>query len=100
MLINVNILYNKLKQHYNNKIYFVNTTQCSHNIKEVSSTELFKDVKTYTSSLMQCGYPEKYMVDTIRRALRIYDKMLEEDHDGTHLYNYDIKYWNVVARRK
>ena len=37
----------------------------------------------YMSRMMQCGYPEKYRVDTLGRALRIYNKMLEDDHDGT-----------------
>ena len=45
------------------------------------------------------GYPEKYRVDTLSRALRIYDKMLEEDHDGTRPI-YRPTDWNVVARRK
>jgi hypothetical protein len=48
---------------------------------------------------MQCGYPKKYMVAYLSRALRIYDKMLEEDHDGTRPI-YRPKAWNVVARRK
>ena len=32
----------------------------------------------YMSRMMQNGYPEKYRVDTLVRALRIYDKMVEE----------------------
>ena len=53
----------------------------------------------YMSRMMQCGYPEKYRVDNFSRALRIYDKMLEEDHDGSRPI-YRPKEWNVVARRK
>ena len=48
---------------------------------------------------MHCGYPEKYRVDTLNRALRIFDKMKEEDNNGTRPL-YRPKDWNVVARRK
>ena len=53
----------------------------------------------YMSRMMYSGYPEKYRVDTLSRAFRIYDKMLEEDRDDTRPI-YRPKDWNVVARRK
>ena len=33
----------------------------------------------YMLRMMQHGYPQQYRVDTLRRALRIYDHMVEED---------------------
>jgi hypothetical protein len=48
---------------------------------------------------MHCGYPEKYRVDTLNRAISIFDKMKEEDNNGTRPL-YRPKDWNVVARRK
>ena len=56
-------------------------------------------LSTYMSRMMHCGYPEKYRVDTLNRALRIFDKMKEEDNNGTRPL-YRPKDWNVVARRK
>ena len=47
---------------------------------------------------MLSGYPVKYRADTLRRSLRIYDKMCEEDFDGTRPL-YRPKTWNVIARR-
>ena len=40
-----------------------------------------------------------YRVDTLTRALRIHDKMLSEDSEGTRPL-YRPKEWNIVARRK
>ena len=37
----------------------------------------------YMARMMHCGYPEKYRRDTLTRALRIYDKMIEDDNIGT-----------------
>ena len=51
------------------------------------------------SRMMHSGYPEKYRVDTLTRAFRIYDKMVEEDNSGTRPL-YRPKDWNVVTRRK
>ena len=51
------------------------------------------------SRMINCGYPEKYRVDTLNRAFRIVDKMKEEDSNGTRPL-YRPKDWNVVARRK
>ena len=36
----------------------------------------------YMARMMYSGYPERYRVDTLTRALRIYDKMVEEDDNG------------------
>ena len=49
--------------------------------------------------MVHCGYPEKYRIDTLTRALRIYDKMENDDKDGTRPL-YRPKEWNIVARRK
>ena len=48
---------------------------------------------------MKSGYPEKYRKDTLRRSLRIYDKMVEDDISGARPL-YRPKDWNIVARRK
>ena len=48
--------------------------------------------------MMDAGYPEKYRMDTLTRALRIYDRKLEEDRNGTRPI-YRPKEWNIVARR-
>ena len=32
--------------------------------------------------MMKNGYPEKYRVDTLNRALNIFDKMVKDDEDG------------------
>ena len=56
-------------------------------------------LSSYMARMMHCGYPEKYRRDTLTRALRIYDKMIEEDNNGTRPL-YRPKDWNIVARRK
>ena len=48
---------------------------------------------------MHNGYPQGYRVDTLNRALRIHDHMVEEDTKGIRPL-YRPKDWNVVARRK
>ena len=48
---------------------------------------------------MHHGYPEKYRVDTLIRAFRIYDKMVEEEKTGKRPL-YRPKDWNIVTRRK
>ena len=53
----------------------------------------------YMSLMMQNGYPEKYRVDTLVRALRIYNKMVEENDKGTRPL-YIPKDWNTIPRRK
>ena len=56
-------------------------------------------ISEYMLRMRNSGYPEKYRVDTLNRALRIYDKMVGEDADGTRPL-YRPKEWNVVARKK
>ena len=56
-------------------------------------------LSVYMSRMMQNGYPEKYRVDTLMRALRIYDKMVEENDKGTRPL-YRPKDWNTVPKRK
>ena len=53
----------------------------------------------YMLRMMKAEYPEKYRVDTLNRALRIFDKMVDEDNNGTRPL-YRPKDWNIVARRK
>ena len=53
----------------------------------------------YMSRMMQHGYPQRYRVDTLNRALRIHDYMVEEDRKGERPL-YRPKDWNVVSRRK
>ena len=53
----------------------------------------------YMLRMMKSGYPQKYRVDTLKRTLRIYDKMVEDDNNGTRPL-YRPKDWTVVARRK
>jgi hypothetical protein len=53
----------------------------------------------YMSRMMQSGYPEQYRVDTLTRAFRIYDNMVEEDNSGIRPL-YRPKDWNVVKIRK
>ena len=49
--------------------------------------------------MMKSGYPEKYRVDTLTRALKIYDSMVHQDQTGTRPL-YRPKDWNRVARQK
>ena len=39
-------------------------------------------ISTYMLRMMKNGYPEKYRVDTLNRALNIFDKMVKDDEDG------------------
>jgi hypothetical protein len=49
--------------------------------------------------MMNHGYPERYRVDTLNRALNIYDKMKKDEEDGIRPL-YRPKEWNVIARVK
>ena len=40
-------------------------------------------ISKYMLCMRNSGYPEKYRVDTVNRALIIYDRMVGEDADGT-----------------
>jgi hypothetical protein len=42
-------------------------------------TEIAPVITEYMGRMMHAGYPEKYRRDTLSRALRIYDKMVEDD---------------------
>ena len=53
----------------------------------------------YMLRMMRSGYPEKYRLDTISRALRIYDDMVQKDLDGTRPL-YRPKDWNRAERQK
>jgi hypothetical protein len=62
-------------------------------------TEVAPVLSTYMARMKVSGYPEKYRVDTLVRAFRIYDKMLEDDHQGQRPL-YRPKEWNIIARKK
>ena len=53
----------------------------------------------YMLRMMRHGYPKQYSVDTLRRALRIHDHMIEQDRKGVRPV-YRPKEWNIVTRRK
>ena len=53
----------------------------------------------YMLRMMRSGYPEKYRHDTLTRAVRIYDHMVQQDLDETRPL-YRPKEWNRVARYK
>ena len=53
----------------------------------------------YMLRMLQSDYPEKYRVDTLSRAFRIYDNMIKEDREGVRPL-YRPKDWEVVSRRK
>ena len=53
----------------------------------------------YMLRMMQHGYPQQYRVDTLIRALRIYDHMVEEERKGIRPL-FRPKDWNIPARRK
>ena len=56
-------------------------------------------ISNYMARMMDAGYPVKYRKDTLDRALRIYDRMVEEDRNGVRPL-YRPKEWNVVARTR
>lgn len=76
-------------------------------VRRLLNSSPFLDWKTcvapvlteYMLRMKQSGYPEKYRVDTLTRALRIYDKMVEDDRNGTRPI-YRPKDWNIIARKK
>ena len=44
--------------------------------------EIAPVISEYMTRMMHAGYHEKYRRDTLSRALRIYDKMVEDDRNG------------------
>ena len=67
--------------------------------KSALSVSCRNSVHTHLARMVHCGYPEKYRIDTLTRALRIYDKMENDDKDGTRPL-YRPKEWNIEARKK
>ena len=53
----------------------------------------------YMLRMMKHGYPQQYRVDTLTRALRIHDHMVEQDRQGIRPI-YRPKDWNITTRRK
>ena len=49
--------------------------------------------------MMNNGYPERYRLDTLNRALSIYDKMVKDDQKEIRPL-YRPKDWNVFSRKK
>ena len=62
-------------------------------------TDVAPVLTTYMARMRYSGYPEKYRMDTLIRALRIFDKMVEDDEKGLRPI-YRPKDWNVVSRKK
>ena len=62
-------------------------------------SEIAPVLTEYMLRMLQSGYPQKYRVDTLTRALRIHDSMKKDDIEGTRPL-YRPKQWNIVARRK
>ena len=62
-------------------------------------TEVAPVLSTYMARMRNSGYPEKYRVDTLVRALRIYDKMISDDMNGQRPI-YRPKDWQIVTRKK
>ena len=56
-------------------------------------------VTQYMGRMMQCGYSEQYRKKVLVRAIRIYDKMREDDTEGTRPL-YRQKTWQADSRRK
>ena len=56
-------------------------------------------ITDYMVRMMQAGYPEQYRKDTLCRAIRIYDKMVDDDHSGVRPL-YRPKDFERLARRK
>ena len=63
------------------------------------TTEVAPVLTTYMARMKHNDYPEKYRVDTLLRTLRIYDKMMKDDENGSRPL-YRPKDWNIIARRK
>ena len=63
------------------------------------SKEIAPILTEYMRRMMKSGYKQKYRIDTLTTALRIFDKMKKEEIDGTRPL-YRPKEWNIVARRK
>ena len=42
-------------------------------------TDVAPVLTTYMTRMRNSGYPEKYRIDTLVRALRIFDKMVEDN---------------------
>ena len=63
------------------------------------NTEVAPVISVYMSRMMQAGYPETYRENVLKRALRIYDKMVKDDQKGLRPI-YRPKDWNIVSRRR
>ena len=95
-----------LFQHYekpssSHKIMHVNSAQSVSCRNSVHTQEILRRLLN-SSPLLNWKTevaPEKYRVDTLVRALRIYDKMKEDDQNGLRPI-YRPKDWNIVARKK
>ena len=63
------------------------------------NTDVAPVISVYMSRMMQAGYPETYRENVLKRALRIYDKMVKDDQKGLRPI-YRPKDWNIVSRRR
>jgi hypothetical protein len=62
-------------------------------------TEVAPQISLYLSRMMEAGYPERYSRDTLKRCLRIYDSMVEDDASGIRPL-YRPKDHDVISRRR
>ena len=53
----------------------------------------------YLGRLMHAGYDEQYRRRTLENAIRVYDKMKEDDRNGEKPLNRP-KDWQLAERRK
>ena len=60
-------------------------------------TEVAPVLSVYMARMKHSGYPEKYRVDTLARTLRIYDKMVEDDSNGSRPRPKD---WNIERKKE
>ena len=57
--------------------------------------EVASVISHYMARMREAGYAENYRKNTLKKSLRIYDKMVEDDMEGKR-----PKGWNVVERKK
>ena len=61
--------------------------------------EVASVISHYMARMREAGYAENYRKNTLKKSLRIYDKMVEDDMEGKRPI-YRPKDWNVVERKK
>ena len=62
-------------------------------------TEVAPVISEYMGRLMSAGYNQKFRKETLQKALRIYDQMLEDDFNGVKPI-FRAKDWQPAERRR